>query len=151
MLLTGPWLVVGYKEGTIDLVPQKEGSKRTSLSLEGVPSSAVVSLLPGPMGTLAIGFANGLVGLWDIRNGSRLFSEHLHGPVAHMMIQEGKLFAASALGDYQVIDLSAFDIEYCDLVRAVWRSVPVVWEGGLAVRRTPPAHHRCARRTAGHR
>jgi hypothetical protein len=144
MLRIGDRLVVGYKEGTIDLIALRRGVKRTSLSLEAVPSSSVVRLLPGPMGTLSIGFANGLVGLWDVKNGSRLFSAQLHGPVAHMVLREGTLHAASELGDYKAIDLSAFEVDYCKMLRAVWRKVTVVWEGGLAVRRPPPANHRCA-------
>jgi hypothetical protein len=139
-------IVVGFKEGTIEVIPRRGDQSGSSLSLQEAPSSPIVTLLQGPMGTLVVGFANGLFGLWEMKNGARLFATTFHGPVVHTLMRGGKLYAASELGDHQAMDLRAFEISYCDLVREVWRSVPVVWEDGLPVPRRPPFDHACARR-----
>jgi hypothetical protein len=60
-----------------------------------------------------------------------------------MVLRGGKLLAATSLGDSMVLDLEPFHLEYCALMRNVWRDVPVVWEAGLPVRREPPAEHTC--------
>ena len=144
ILRTTDALVVGFREGTIDIIRRDRDHSASSLSLQEAPSSPIVTLLQGPMGTLVVGFANGLLGLWDMKNGTRLFATNFHGPVVHTLMRGGKLYAASELGDHQVMDLRAFEISYCDLVREVWRSVPAVWEDGLPVKREPPWDHSCA-------
>jgi hypothetical protein len=96
------------------------------------------------MGTVVAGFANGLWGLWDPENGALLYRGQLHGPVVHLLLQKGKLYAASELGQYDVLDVSMFDRDYCDLLREVWDRVTVTWVGGLPVLGEPPRDHLCS-------
>jgi WD40 repeat protein/serine/threonine protein kinase len=140
------WIALGFENGNIELVPLAPGRARSVFSFEDVPSSPVVRLLEGPMGTLIAGFANGLLGIWSLENGTRLEQARLSGPVAHLLLRGERLHAVTELGDHLTLDLGIFRRRYCDLAREIWRSVPVVWEGGLPVLRDPPARHRCLRR-----
>jgi hypothetical protein len=99
--------------------------------------------LPGPKGTLVAGFANGQLGIWSLDNGARLRHSRLHGAVRYIVLAQGKLLAATELGDYLALDLSTFRLAYCDLLRQVWKEVPVLWENGLPVKRAPDEGHSC--------
>jgi hypothetical protein len=140
------WLVLGNRDGNIELVSTRPGRKRPTFIFEDVPSSPVVRMLEGPMGTLVVGYANGLMGIWNVANGTRLEHFRLHGPVAHLLIEAGRLYAATELGDRHVVDLQVFRMDYCDLMRTVWKAVPVVWQKGLPVLQPMPVRHRCALR-----
>jgi hypothetical protein len=142
----GQSLVAGFEDGGMELVPTGAGRKKPSFTFEGTPASPVVRIVAGPEDTVIAGFGNGLFGLWSLTNGKRLEHGWLRGPVSHLMIKGRKLYVASDLGQHRVLDLGVFHTEYCDLMRQVWRKVPVVWEAGLPVLRTPPKDHRCARR-----
>jgi hypothetical protein len=50
----------------------------------------------------------------------------------------------TALGGYRSADFSRLGQSYCQMLREVWREVPVVWEGS-PVPRPPPRDHPCAR------
>ncbi len=143
LLAAGRWFALGYAEGTIALVPTRKGGPRPAFAFDSTPSSPVVRLTEGPAGTLVAGFANGVVGIWDLSNGSLLKQSRLHGSVEYLVMKEDRLVAATDLGDSIDLDLSLFNTPACDLLASVWRQVPVVWEGGLPVRRGPPASHRC--------
>ncbi|MFH0899644.1 MAG: hypothetical protein V2A73_03320, partial [Pseudomonadota bacterium] len=137
------WLVVGFKEGNIQLVPVAADAARPTFAFEAVPPSPVTRIVAGPTGTLIAGFGNGLLGIWSLANGAQIDSHKMHGPVEHLLRDNAKLYAATSLGDWLVLDLAVFEAEYCDLLRSVWRRVPVVWEGGLPAPRPPPRGHRC--------
>ncbi|MFH2008014.1 MAG: protein kinase [bacterium] len=139
----GDWLVLGFKDGGIELVPLA-GQPQPKFSFEATPDSLVVRLIAGPKGTVVGGFANGVFGLWSLRNGALLYRHQLHGPVRHMVLQGPKLFVATELGQRVRLDLGPFHVPYCELLRQIWRAVPVSWEKGVAVRRRPPAGHRCS-------
>jgi WD40 repeat protein/serine/threonine protein kinase len=143
MVRTGDWFVLGFGDGNLELHPIGGDEDRPAFPFEDVPSSPVVSLLEGPMEILVVGYASGDLGLWNVTNGARLHGARLHGPVGQLMIEGGKLYAASDLGDHLVLDLSSFDQRYCDLMQGIWAEVPVVWEGGLPVTREPPVGHAC--------
>jgi hypothetical protein len=85
------------------------------------------------------------VGIYDLRSGSRLTSARLHGPVVHLELAGQTLHAATVLGSHLAWDLGILDRDYCELVRQVWRRVPVRWESGRAVLRARPTGHPCAR------
>ncbi|MBN2362420.1 MAG: protein kinase [Deltaproteobacteria bacterium] len=144
LLRTEDWLVLGFSEGNIELVPRRPGTRKPSFSFEAVASSPVVQLLQGPMGTLIVGYESGLLGIWNIDNGTRLHQARLHGPVEHLRIVGSDLYAGSELGGHTAIDLSVFDIGYCDLLRSVWQRVAAVWEGGLPLLKRPDPRHACA-------
>jgi WD40 repeat protein len=140
----GGRLLLGYADGNIEMRSVETRLQQPSLSFEDVPSSSVVRLAAGPMGTAVAGFANGVLGLWDLKNGARLHHGQLHGPVVHLLLRQRRIYAASELGSHLVWDLSALHEGYCSMLRRVWRKVPVVWQGGLPVFRAPDPSHTCA-------
>jgi hypothetical protein len=97
------------------------------------------------MNTLIVGFADGLVGIWDTGSGQRLDHARLHGPVVRTWLNGDQFFAVSELGDHLRWDLRVFLADYCELLEEVWSQVPVEWEGGHAVLRAPPKDHLCAK------
>jgi WD40 repeat protein/serine/threonine protein kinase len=137
------WLILGFRDGNIELVSLRSGKRRSNFSFEEVPASPVERLLVGPMNTVVAGYANGLLGIWNLQTGKRLEHARLHGPVIHLLLRKRKLYAATELGSHLVWDLGELYMDYCDLLRDVWSRVPVVLEGGLPVLRPPPRGHRC--------
>jgi WD40 repeat protein/serine/threonine protein kinase len=138
----GGWLALGFGDGTIELATVT-GAKRPSSVLSATPSSSVERILEGPGGTLIAGYRSGFLGLWDPARGTILAHGQLHGPLAHLLLRGDRLYAASTLGDHLVWNLTAFRLEYCDLLRQVWRDVPVVHQDGATVLQGPPKPHRC--------
>ena len=137
------WLVLGFREGTIELLPMNPKKRKPAYAFEGVPSSAVTRIIEGPVGTLIVGFASGLVGIWGLENGSSLDHTRLHGSVVHLVMKADRLYAATDLGDHVVWDLGVFKRSQCQLLKEVWQQVPVVWEGGLPVIRGRAKNHKC--------
>ena len=140
---SGGRLLLGYPDGSIDIVPIQPGAVRPSLVFEKIPSSPALRIAPGPLGTLFVGYGNGQVGVWAEDAGTLLRTAQLHGPVVHMRISAEKLYAASELGGFVVWDLSPFYRERCALLREVWEQVPVIWQRGQALERPPPSSHPC--------
>ena len=136
-------LALGFRDGNIELLGDARGPGNNKLTFEDVPASKVVRLLAGPKGTLVAGFANGQLGIWSLDNGARLRRSRLHGAVRHIALAGGKLLAATELGDHLSLDLSTFDLAYCDLMQRVWKEVPVMWENGLPIKRAPLPGHQC--------
>jgi len=91
-----------------------------------------------------VGYANGLLGIWDLESGKRLHHARLHGQLAHLLLEGGRLHAATELGSHLVWDLRVLGQDYCELMREIWTAVPVVWESGQPVLRPPPTDHACA-------
>ncbi len=129
-MLLDPWLVLGFREGNIELHPRAGGKARPGPAFEEVPSSAVVTLQEGPAGTLLAGFANGMVGIWNRETGALLHSERLHGPARQLRLHGRKLHAASELGDHVSLDMATFYSPYAKLLEEVQARVPVIWRGG---------------------
>jgi len=142
----GDRLAVGFGDGNIEVVPTADGDASPSFSFEGVPSSPVVRMIRGPMGTLIAGYANGLLGIWKLDSGALLHHVRLHGPVIHLVLKGDRLHAASELGDHLSLDLGVFRQGYCQVLHQVWRMVPVVWDSGLPVTRKPDPEHPCFKR-----
>jgi hypothetical protein len=142
MAMVGDRLVLGYKEGGIEMAAAAE-KKEPAFSFEDVPSTSVTAMIPGPMDTLIVGYASGLLGVWSLENGARLYHVRLHGPVVHLLMKGDRLFAASELGDLRTLDLGVFHRDYCGLLREVWSKVSIVWEEGLPKVREPPGSHVC--------
>jgi len=55
-----------------------------------------------------------------------------------------KLYAASDIGSYSVIDLSIYSRDYCELLNEIWEQVPIVWKSGKPVVEKPSPDHPCA-------
>jgi len=135
-------LVLGYDNGNIE-ARALNGAAGAILTFEDTPSSEVVRMLEGPMGTLIVGFASGMMGIWQLDSGALLDQRHLHGPVEHLLLRDGRLHAATELGSHLTLDLAVLFQERCDLLRSVWQHVPVLWNDGLPVPATPPEDHEC--------
>ncbi|MFH0903360.1 MAG: protein kinase [Pseudomonadota bacterium] len=152
LVRAGKHVVAGFDGGEIELLSiagtgtgASAGSGPTFI-FESTPASAVTRLAEGPMGTLIAGFASGDLGIWSLKNGTRLDRFKLHGPLVHLLLLDGQLFAATELGGYLALDLAVFAEESCALLRRVWEKVPISWEEGLPVLRPPPERHRCSQR-----
>jgi hypothetical protein len=138
----GGRLLIGYRDGSVELL-RSGGAPGSGLSLQQTPASAATRLLVGPMDTVIVGFANGVIGLWSQLDGSRVAHDHLHGALVHLLIAEQRLYAATDLGQHLSWDLSALYRDYCELLEEIWSHVPVVWEQGHALRAPSPADHPC--------
>lgn len=135
----------GFANGSLELFLKEKGKRRrASFSFEGTPARAVVSLIKGPGRTIFAGYANGFVGLWSLDNGARLFYETLHGAVPHLAFRGGFLYGASTLGELLTRDLRIFDATYCDILRDIWRDIPVLWGPGFPVAHQRPSSHPCS-------
>jgi len=139
----GTAFAVGYRDGTIELLAERADGGAPAVSFERTPNSVPRKLLSGPMDTLIVGYLSGDVGIWSLADGSRLAHAQLHGAVAHLLLEDGKLYAASELGDHLVWDLRQLRRDYCELMDEIWKRVPVVWAEGRAIVRPPPETHRC--------
>ena len=126
-------LVFGFNDGSIELGSNPYGERSESRVFEGTPSSPVTAMLPGPGKILIAGFANGLIGIWSLADGSRLYKARLHGPVIHLMIKDAALHAATDLGQYLRLDIGIMHLNHRTLLEEVRRQVPVYWKGGLPV------------------
>jgi len=146
MLPTERWLVLGFTEGSVELIPWQAGAERPALSFEAVPASAVTRMIEGPGDTVVIGFATGLVGIWSLRDGSRFSAMRIHGPVEHLLLHDSMLYAATSLGAHSGLDIGIFQLGYCELMRSVWDSVDTVWEDGRPVATPSPTAHVCTPR-----
>ncbi|MFO8071097.1 MAG: protein kinase [Polyangia bacterium] len=138
-------LAIGYFDGNIELV-SLEGDSPTSRRLRDSPEIAVEITEPGPGEILIATSATGSVGFWHTRTGELLHRVELNGRPTIVHREGSRLYLASAIGDWRVLDLSVFGRDYCELLEEVWSSVPVVWESGHPLVREPPAEHRCLAR-----
>ena len=137
------WLVLGFNDGNIELLPV-DSSPKPQYTFEEAPFSSVTELLPGPENTIIGGYVDGTVGIWNLTDGKLLRKTELHGRVNQLLLEDQQLFAATELGQSLDWDLQDFYSEPCELVRDVWARVPVVWDSGRAVVREAPADHECA-------
>jgi hypothetical protein len=115
-------------------------SGRFEVSLENSSPQPLLRLVAGPGRTVALGYEDGTVGIWDLDSGVMLAGTRLHGAITHLVEHDGALYAASDLGDHVTWDLSVYVRGYCDLLREVWSEVPVVWRDGQAARATTERH-----------
>jgi WD40 repeat protein/serine/threonine protein kinase len=143
LLAAGDGIYVGYADGNVERVSPASGARQPGLALQDVVASPVERMLALPMGLLVLGHASGALGIWDARTGERLHLAHLHGPVVHLLSRGRRLYAATELGDHLTWDLGVLHLQRCELLEAVWKRIPVVWDGGLPVVRAPPAGHPC--------
>jgi len=144
LLYTSGHLVAGFLDGSIEARPRGRPGK--AVRLADTVARPVTMLAEGPLGIVAAGHANGAVGVWSLADGRLLDQGKLHGPIAHLAIQDGRLYAASEVCDHLTWNLDGLRRPYCDLLAEVWAQVAVVWTGERPVRRAPPPSHACAAR-----
>jgi hypothetical protein len=138
----GSYLITGFSDGTLELTAVEEEAPEAATSFERVAASRVETITAGPKGTIAVGYANGTMGLWNVLDGSRLTAANLHGRIVHLDVEDGHLYAATDLGDSLTLSLEAFYRDYCDLLQQVWSKTPVVWQQGRALE-SEVGKHRC--------
>jgi len=145
MAALGEGLVVGLRSG---LVHAHSSWSEDTLprTLAPLDNSTLLRLLAGPQRTLIGGYNTGDVVLWDLRTGKRLARWFLNGPVFHLHLDDGHLYAATETGDSRVIDLTALVKAECQLLREVWASVPHRVVDEKLVYAPPDRGHRCALR-----
>jgi len=130
-------IVVGYRDGH---VARLAGD---GLPFDDTPNAIPTTIIGGPGDSVIVGYGSGQVGMWPITGGGRLLEGRLHGSVRHLRVVDQHMHTISDLGGTLSWNLEAFYRPKCDLLRTVWRSVAVVWAGGRAVVRAPPANHPC--------
>ncbi len=135
-------LAVGYTDGNFEV--HALAGEEPSPAFEQTPPSPVTRMILGPSRTVVVGFADGTLGIWG-PSGALLQRIRLHGSIAHILLDGPRLHAASLLGRYVTWNLAPFQEERCEVLRAVWERIPVVWESGRAVVRAPDPEHPCAR------
>ena len=137
-------LAVALSDGEIALLlpAGEDGGER---HLGRPTSSTPTSLLAGPPGTLVVGYGDGTVAMLALDDGAILERGSLHGAAVHLLVQKGRLLAASDLGDSLTWSLDAYSRDPCLLLDEIWRQVPMVWEQGRPLPRPPPEGHPCRR------
>ena len=138
-------LVLGYRSGVVEVRASAEDGPASTV-LEQTPPSPISIVTQGVEGSVVVGFRNGTIGLWGLADGKRWAMAKLNGSVAHALLLRDRLYVAASTGDHAVLDLSLFTRPYCQLLREIWQEAPIVWEGGRAIRKPPPADHVCAQR-----
>jgi WD40 repeat protein len=132
---SGDDVLIGYADGGIEVLGRPRG-------FEGTPASRVVRLEAGPMGVVIAGFADGSLGMWDLKSGMELASARVHGPASLIEASDKRISFASELGAYGGV-ITSFAPDYCNLLRSVWQEVPVVWQSGGLIAAPPPEGHPC--------
>ena len=125
-------MVTGTSDGDL-LIHEDFTSDAKPLAMRSTPPSPVTRIQSGPAGTVAAGFANGVVALWDLDTGVMLINARLHGRIIHLAAGPSGLVAASELGQTLNWDLSSLDEPRDEFLHRVRSAVPAVWEDGHAV------------------
>jgi hypothetical protein len=141
----GDRVLVGYQDGSAELVPLEEGSVTGRVALGQTAAGAVSIAAEGPRGTVVLGWATGDVGLWSSASGRRLLSGRLPAAVVHVLAEGDRLHLATELGHHATLSLGPFLADRCALLDEVWQREPTTWDGQRVVRRLPPEDHPCAR------
>ncbi|HSA22323.1 MAG TPA: WD40 repeat domain-containing protein [Myxococcota bacterium] len=131
------WLLVGQPSGELEALSLASGASALARTFDQPRPSPIRHLVPGPMDTVIVGQDDGSVSLWDLRSGVLLDRFFLHGWVEHLLLDDHKLHAVSDLGDRLVWDLDVLTLGRCELLQAVWKKAPGVWDVGRAVVRAP--------------
>jgi len=127
-------LVIGTRGGAI-LIQEDTTTVNGPRTLRATPQAPVTRIEAGPAGTLAAGFANGEIGLWNLETGALLIRARLHGTITHLRSSPSGLIAVSNLGQFLNWDLSALVEPRAEFMNGVRSAVPAVWENGQAVAR----------------
>ena len=147
MARQGDHLVVGHSGGLVQRWSRGKGGKwGRSRDLEDASQAPVMHVAPGPRNMVMVGFVQGLVAFWDLNTGDLLHRLRLHGPVTEMSYSKDRIFLATELGDYRVLDASALSAPACGLLRRVWREVPFSARGKVLVSNPPDGKHRCMKK-----
>jgi WD40 repeat protein len=141
----GPHMVVaGRQDGDVQILSTGKEAQNLRGAAENVIASVVTSVAIGANDTVAVGHQNGVVQLWNLREGVELFTLNLHGPALFLRIEGNELFAATELGDHLMLDLESISAPWCDVLQDVWRNESYTWGDKGMVREEPSQQHVCA-------
>ena len=136
-------VVLGLADGSVERAVPPAGTRTRIREADGV---GVTTLAAGPPGTLFVGQRSGGVELWLAGSTRPAWRGKLHGPINELRLKGAELRARSATGDRLALPLVPLVASYCELMRNVWASSPVVLGGDRPLDRPPPTSHRCAAR-----
>ncbi len=125
-------IVVGTDSGRVQLFERDDDRIVERGVLQGTAPSPVRALGAGPGGTVAVGFEDGNLGLWNPLTQRRLLQRKLHGAVQELATTDGILHALTELGNYDAVDLGVLERDYCSLLAEIRAELPVCWEGSEA-------------------
>ncbi len=144
MARLGPYLVTGHGSGLVKRWSREKGGRwGAARDMTDVVRAPVSRIARGPGDLLMAGFIHGLVAFWDIKSGDLMHTVDLHGSLIHMAHSGTKIYLATELGSYRVLDASALAVKECDLIRRVWREVPFDAKGKDLVPRPVDKKHQC--------
>jgi WD40 repeat protein len=129
-------LLVGYASGRVEVV----GPDGAARPMRDTRSGSVMRLITAPAGLVVAGYESGFVVVWHAATGRRLAELRLHGGAVHLAHSGGIVHAATDVGDHGSLDVRIFALDHCALLREVWRTTPLVFEGETPVRRDPTGH-----------
>jgi WD40 repeat protein len=125
-------LVIGTERGALVLREETDGKVAVS-TMRDTPAAPVVRIAAGPAGTIAAGFANGEIGLWDLATGTSLLSARLHGSIDHLAATGAGLVAASEFGQLVNWDLTVLVEPREELLASIRSASPALWQDGRPV------------------
>ena len=143
LVLAGKQLVLGHGGGLVQRITVDAQGRRSTDDLEDAARAPVARLITAPGDLLVGGFWHGTVALWDLRTLALLHKVQLHGQLIHLTYLDGKVYAATDLGDHRVLDVSALTMPRCALLRRVWRQAPLEPRGTAQSDHSPDQAHPC--------
>jgi WD40 repeat protein/serine/threonine protein kinase len=123
---------VGAESGRVQMLTADGSGLVQQGQLQNTAPSRVRVLAAGPADTIAVGFEDGSLGVWNPTTSRRLLARQLHGPVTALGFHEGRLHALTELGDYASLDLTVLEQSYCELLGEIQSELPVCWDGNEA-------------------
>ena len=141
------WSQLDNLSGDVDAIhfPERARVRADLLDIRTPILAAPEHAVPTEYGSrVAIGFSDGMVGIWSRRTGQRIVSTRLHGAIHDIEFTDKDLIVLSELGDVLRWDVSALNAPGCDVLRSMWADVSVVWRDGQAQIQAPPKAHACA-------
>ena len=84
---------------------------------------------------ILVGYADGLVILWDLATETVIGQARLHGAVQHAALFDNDALA-QLTRRVNGLDIGALTYSRCQLTRAVWTDVKVVWRRGQVPRKS---------------
>lgn len=142
-LSSAPILMVGFEDGSVEFLSTTQSTQQENVQSVHHGSAQVSKIVPVAGGLVAIGYANGEVGLWDMTTRRRLDTIRMRGSIRHLVAQSKHLYAATDLGQAFKWDVGIFQLDQCTFIREVWSDIPVVWSDGQAIEAAPPVDHPC--------
>jgi hypothetical protein len=136
-------LLLGYFDGHLEEVSFELHNVFSFKHLSTIAPFPVAELFLGPMNTIILAYTNGLVALYNENNDQILLQFPLHGGAKYVFQSKDWLYLISELGEIRKVDIRPFKLSYCDLMRELWKYIPVTWKEGDVMYQKIPSCHRC--------